>query len=115
MFLKKNINDIPVEETPHASGSRRMLVTKTEITSKYFEALTYGYLPTKEKWLMHNHDNIDEICIVVKGSGLIRDDKGREEEFSPGDRFVFPANTNHEIENTSEDVDEFYFFRLQDK
>jgi len=115
MFSKKNIQDIPVEETLHASGTRRLLVSKTDITSKYFEALTYGYMPPKEKYAMHNHENIDEICIVVKGSGIIRNESGDIEEFKVGDRFVFPSNTNHEIENTSNETDEFYFFRLLDK
>ncbi len=49
MFSKRNIKDIPVEETPHATGSRKLLVGKEEVSSKYFEAFTYGYLPSKEK------------------------------------------------------------------
>lgn len=112
MFSKKNIKDIPIEETSHASGSRKLIVSKGELASKYFEACTYGFLPTKEKWLMHKHENIDEICIVLRGSGLIRDSQGNEEKFVEGDRFIFPANMEHEIENTSEETDEFYFFRL---
>jgi mannose-6-phosphate isomerase-like protein (cupin superfamily) len=115
MFSKKNLSQIPVEETPHATGSRKLLASKEEVSSPYFEAFTYGYLPAKEKWSMHHHENIVEICIVIKGKGLIRDENQTTEDFGPGDRFIFPANTNHEVENTGEEVAEFYFFRMRSK
>lgn len=115
MFSKRNIKDIPVEETSHASGSRKLLVSKNDTTSSYFEAFTYGDLPSNKKWEMHKHNNIIEICLVVKGNGVIRDIQGNEEKLSKGDRFIFSANTSHEIENTEEEVAEFYFFRVQNK
>jgi len=37
------------------------------------------------------------------------------ETFEEGDRFIFPSNTEHEIENTSDKTAEFYFIRVQDK
>lgn len=115
MFSKKNLQDIPIEETLHAIGSRKRIVGKEETSSRYFEAHTYGYLPASEKWAMHKHENIVEICVVIKGTGIIRDATGKEDAFLAGDRFIFPANTEHEIENTSNSTDEFYFFRLRDK
>lgn len=114
MFSKLNIEKIPVEETPHAIGSRKLLASKSDIPSKYFEAFTYGYLPRSEKWAMHKHEHIVEICLVIKGSGVIRDLNGNTESFKEGDRFVFPSNTEHELENTSVKTAEFYFFRLQE-
>lgn len=115
MFSKKNLRDIPIEGTSHASGSRKMIVSKEDTTSKYFEALTYGYLPSGVKWEMHEHDNIVEICVVTKGKGVIRDFDGNEETFVAGDRFIFPSNTKHEIENNSNEDAEFYFFRFKDQ
>ncbi len=115
MFSKKNIQDIPIEGTSHASGSRRMLVSKDETTSKYFDAYTYGFLPAGVKWEMHEHDNIVEICVVTKGKGVVRDLEGNEEVFVAGDRFIFPSNTKHEIENNSDEEAEFYFFRFQNQ
>lgn len=81
MFSKKNIQDISIEETSHASGSRQMLVAKDETSSKYFEAHTYGYLPSGVKWDMHEHDNVVEICVVIKGAGIVRDIDGNQEAF----------------------------------
>jgi len=115
MFSKKNLQNIPTEETSHTSGSRKMIVAKEETTSKYFEAHTYGYLPSGGKWEMHEHDNIVEICVVTKGKGVVRDSEGNEEEFVVGDRFIFPSHTKHEIENNSHEEAEFYFFRFQDQ
>ncbi len=113
MFNKKNIQNIPTEQTSHNSGSRKMLATKEEVNSNYFEAFTYGFLPTKEKWVMHKHENIVEICLVIKGSGVIKNIKGETETFESGDRFIFPSDTEHEIENSSGETAEFYFFRIQ--
>lgn len=115
MFSKQNINSLPIEGTSHTSGSRQMILSKEQTSSKYFEALTYGFLPSKAKWEMHDHQNIIEICIVVKGQGVIRNTEGKEEKFKAGDRFVFPSNIKHEIENTSQEIDEFYFLRIQDQ
>jgi len=115
MFSKKNLQDIPVEGTSHTSGSRKMIVAKEETTSKYFEAHTYGYLPSGVKWEMHDHGNIVEICVVTKGKGIVRDSQGNEEAFVAGDRFIFPPNTKHEIENNSAEEVEFYFFRFKDQ
>jgi mannose-6-phosphate isomerase-like protein (cupin superfamily) len=113
MFSKKNINSIPIEETPHSTGSRKMIASKPDVPSPCFEAFTYGYLPTNEKWKLHQHEDIIEICVVIKGTGVIRDQQKNEEVFESGDRFIFPANTFHEIENTSKSIDEFYFIRLK--
>ena len=115
MFSKINLNDIQVEGTLHNSGSRKMIVSKDQTTSKYFEAMTYGYIPAGVKYEMHDHTNIIEICIVIKGSGTIRDIDGKTESYMSGDRFIFPSNTKHEIENTSNEESEFYFVRFQDQ
>jgi len=33
MFSKKNINFIPIEETSHSTGSRKMIAGKSEVQS----------------------------------------------------------------------------------
>jgi len=115
MFSKKNIAQITSEGTSHSTGSRKMVVNKDETSSKYFGAHTYGYLPAGVKWDMHKHENTIEICVVTKGTGVIRNIQKEEEKFISGDRFIFPSNTEHEIENTSSEEAEFYFIRFQDQ
>ena len=77
--------------------------------------MTYGYLPSGVKWEMHDHINIIEICIVIKGKGIIKDIDGNVEEYKAGDRFIFPSGTKHEIENNSDLESEFYFIRLKEQ
>jgi len=115
MFSKKSINSIPIEETAHSTGSRKMIAGKSDVPSPYFEAFTYGYLPANEKWELHQHEDITEICIVIKGAGVVRDQQNNEEIFESGDRLIFPANTLHEIENISQGTAEFYFIRLKSR
>lgn len=99
----------------YLGGGRKMIVGKNDTSSKYFEAHTYGTLPAGVKWDMHDHENIIEICLVNKGTGVIRDSKGNEEAFIKGDRFIFPSNTKHEIENKGNEEAEFYFIRFKDQ
>jgi mannose-6-phosphate isomerase-like protein (cupin superfamily) len=113
VFSKKNLSQIPIEQTMHTAGSRKMIVAPEETGSPYFEAMTYGYLESGKKWDMHQHDDIVEICLVIKGQGLIKNENGQIESFSSGDRFIFPANTEHEIENTGQITAEFYFIRIR--
>lgn len=113
MFNKTNFNNLPKESTPHSTGSRVLIANKEEVPSNNFEALTYGYLSKGEKWEMHSHENIVEICLTIKGTGIIRDENGNIVTFEHGDRFIFPSNTLHEIENTGDDEAQFYFFRLK--
>ncbi|HUQ84976.1 MAG TPA: cupin domain-containing protein [Candidatus Limnocylindrales bacterium] len=64
---------------------------------------------------MHERENVVEICFVTKGKGVVRNSNGTEESFVTGDRFIFPPNTGHEIENNSNTDAEFYFIRFKDK
>jgi len=115
MFSKKNVKDIPLEVTPHGTGSRKLLVGKDDTTSVYFNAYTNGFLPSGEKFAFHKHENMVEICLVIKGSGVIKNVSGEEESFQAGDRFIFSSDTDHEIENTSSETAEFYFIRVLNK
>jgi len=53
--------------------------------------------------------------LFTKGKGVVRDSEGNEENFAEGDRFIFPSNMKHEIENNLDEDAEFYFFRFQDQ
>ena len=68
-FTKQNIKDIPVETAHGGSGSRQLLVTPDKLTSQYFEAFTKGFLEVGKIFDWHEHKDIDEIYIVLKGYG----------------------------------------------
>jgi quercetin dioxygenase-like cupin family protein len=44
----------------------------------------------------HSHDH-EEICVVLRGTGVVREHGGAEERFGPGDVIVAPARTVHEV------------------
>ena len=46
----------------------------------------------------HDHKDIEEIMVVVKGEGEVHDEDGVY-PYAPGDVFIFPANTRHKIYN----------------
>ncbi len=50
--------------------------------------------------------------IVLKGTGEVSDEDGTY-VYEPGDVFVFPADTQHMIENTSDEQHEMLFVRVK--
>lgn len=73
--------------------------------------MTHGYLPAGKTFDWHDHKDIEEIMVVVKGVGEIHDEDGVY-TYAPGDVFVFPANTQHKIHNPSDDEHEMIFVRV---
>jgi quercetin dioxygenase-like cupin family protein len=44
----------------------------------------------------HSHDR-EEICVVLRGTGVVRERDGAEDRFGPGDVIVAPSGTVHEV------------------
>lgn len=68
-FQIKNISQIPFEGTHALPDSRQTLATKDDVVTDNIDALTKGILPSGSVWDWHNHEEHDELCIVLKGSG----------------------------------------------
>lgn len=113
-FTTKNLNDIPREDAHGGSGQRQVLITPAEMSSPYFEMMTKGYLNPGFSYDWHEHADIDELFIVLKGEGKFM---WLEEtsEYKEGDIFTIPANTQHKITAEGEIPSEFYFVRLKAK
>lgn len=109
-IIKKS--NIPMEPAHGREGTRQMLLSTGGISNPDFSAFTHGFLPAGAKYSWHSHDNIDEMVLVLKGSGVVRDRDG-EYPFTPGDFFVFPANIEHEIENLSDQAGEYICVRIK--
>jgi mannose-6-phosphate isomerase-like protein (cupin superfamily) len=111
--FKKSLNQIPLEQAHEGSGSRQLIFSKDDAVSKYFEAMTKGYLKSGNKFDWHSHQNIDEFFLVTKGNGVIEFKDSDSLEYKEGDLIYIPANIEHRI-IASEKVDnEFFFIRLQ--
>lgn len=68
-FTKRNIKEIPLEEAHGGSGSRQLLVSPEHLAGDSLDAVTKGFLPANSVFDWHNHLDIDEMFIVLKGKG----------------------------------------------
>lgn len=110
--IKKSSESVQKEEAHGGSGSRKLFVNDTEI--KNYQGVTYGWLPAGNMYTWHNHADVNEIMLVLKGTGTVRDEDG-EYEYKPGDFFIFPKGVMHEIKNTCDAENEYVFVRVFDK
>lgn len=111
-ITKRSGGDIPKEEAHGGSGARKVYASNDQLKSTHFDALTHGFLPAGNAFDWHEHTDIEEVMVVVKGSGKVFDIDG-EYNYDKGDVFVFPANTQHKILNTSDVEHEMLFMRVR--
>ncbi len=110
--IKKSYDSVKLEEAHGGTGSRKLFVSDKEI--KNFQGVTYGWLPSGNMYAWHNHENINEIMLVLKGKGTVRDEDGIY-EYKAGDFFIFPKGVMHEIKNTGKCECEYVFVRVYEK
>ena len=111
-ITKRSSSDIKKEEAHGGSGSRRVYASPEHLKSTHFEMMTHGYLPSGQVFDWHEHTDIEEITVIIKGHGKVSDEDG-DYDYSPGDVFIFPANTKHKITNTSDEEHEMIFVRVK--
>lgn len=110
MKIIKKSNETFVREDAHGgSGGRKLLLADNEM--KNVQAMTYGFLPAGSKFAWHTHEKMNEVMLILKGQGTVRDEDGIY-PYSKGDVFTFPKDIFHEIENTSEEEHEYIFVRV---
>jgi quercetin dioxygenase-like cupin family protein len=110
--IKRSSKEIPREEAHGGSGARKVYASQDHLKSLHFEAMTHGFLPAGQSFDWHEHDDIEEIMTVLKGKGKVSDEDG-EYDYSPGDVYIFPANTQHKIHNPSVQEHEMIFVRIK--
>lgn len=109
---KRSAHDIPTEQAHGGSGSRKVYAAPEHLTSTHFEAMTHGWMPAGEMYDWHDHDDIEEIMVVLRGTGNVYDEDGAY-DYQPGDVFIFPAGTQHKIDNPTDSENEFIFVRVK--
>lgn len=111
IIRKRALEDVPREGAHDGAGGRRMYVDKGDLANIDWQAMTYGYLPGGSTFDWHHHDDIEEVMLVLKGSGTVSDRDG-DYDYSPGDLFHFPANQEHRIHNPTDVEHEYIFVRV---
>jgi len=109
-FVKTNLSDIPLEDAHGGAGKRQMVISSEQVTTKHLEAITKGFLKPGEKYPLHTHEGMDEICIVLKGNGKFYCENEML-EYHEGDVFSVHSTAEHTYEAT--DDSEFYFIRVK--
>jgi mannose-6-phosphate isomerase-like protein (cupin superfamily) len=110
--IKRERSDIAKEDAHGGSGQRKVYASPEHLKSTAFEMMTHGFMPAGGMYDWHDHTDIEEIMVVVKGTGLVHDEDG-EYPYEPGDVFVFPANIQHKISNPGDTENEFIFVRVK--
>ena len=111
-ITKRPSSEIPKEQAHGGSGSRKVYASSDHLASAHFAAMTHGWLPAGKTFDWHDHKDIEEIMVVVKGEGEVHDEDGMY-TYAPGDVFVFPASTQHKIHNPTHDEHEMIFVRVK--
>lgn len=111
-IIKRPSATIKKEEAHGGSGTRKVYASPDHLQSIHFEMMTYGFLPAGQVFDWHDHQDIEEIMVVLKGEGTVSDEDG-EYPYAAGDVFVFPANTKHKVTNNSTEEHEMIFVRVK--
>ena len=112
MPFKKHINDIVMEDAHGGSGKRQIILSKSDPISSQMDAMTRGFLAQGAKFDWHEHENIDEFFLVLRGTGVIKFKDSAEIKYKKNDLIYIPANLSHQIQNTGTEENEFFFIRL---
>ncbi len=111
-ITKRPASTIHKEQAHGGSGARKVYASPEHVQSTHFEMMTHGYLPAGKVFDRHDHTDVEEIMVVLKGKGTVSDEEG-DYTYAPGDVFVFPANTQHKITNNSDTQHEMVFVRVE--
>ena len=111
-IIKRPSSSIQKEQAHGGSGARKVYASPEHLKSLHFEMMTHGFLPAGQVFGWHDHKNTEEIMVVLKGQGKVSDEDG-DYDYAPGDVFVFPANIQHKVTNTSDEEHEMVFVRVK--
>jgi mannose-6-phosphate isomerase-like protein (cupin superfamily) len=87
-IIKKS--SVPKEPAHGGQGSRQLFQPDKDSSSSHFQAFTKGFLPSNGKFSFHKHDGIEEMMLVLKGNGVVRDRDG-EYSYQQDDFFCLPC------------------------
>ncbi|MEP7273064.1 MAG: cupin domain-containing protein [Acidobacteriota bacterium] len=95
-----NLSQAAVIDSAHGSQIRPLIDRTTAPITQC--SLAEETLPPGHTVARHRHNVLEEIYLIVSGSGRIRLDK-EERVVGPGDAVYIPRQTYHELTNTGQD------------
>ncbi|UOQ91993.1 cupin domain-containing protein [Halobacillus shinanisalinarum] len=91
-------------EDPDKNMVRKVfqLITPDNVGSKHMMAGLTVFEPGEASSL-HNHDNSEELNVVIKGSGEVVDDRGNKRSFKENDYMFIPEGEFHQHVNNGDE------------
>jgi len=91
-------------DAPELNQIRKVfqLITPETVGSKHMMAGITIFSPGEASSL-HNHPTSEEMDVVIKGSGVVVDDKGNKRPFKEGDYMYIPEGEFHQHVNTGDE------------
>lgn len=91
-------------DAPELNQIRKVfqLITPETVGSKHMMAGITIFSPGEASSL-HNHPTSEEMDVVIKGSGVVVDDKGNKRPFKEGDYMFIPEGEFHQHVNTGDE------------
>ncbi|MDR1026614.1 MAG: cupin domain-containing protein [Lactobacillus sp.] len=111
--FKKHIPTVEIEGAHGGAGRRQLLLSSSDTISPNIEAATKGFLAPGGIFDWHDHDNVDEVFIVLQGIGKVDFEDGTKVEYTEGDMVYMPHTMKHKITNTGSVENLFYFIRVR--
>lgn len=112
-YYKLSLNQIPKEAAGGGGFFESPQLKFLEKTaSDRVEDITIGSLPSGSSYDFHMHKGIDEVAIIVSGSGKFV--CGNEQvSYAQGDVFIIPSESMHKFAAEGAAASEFYFIRVK--
>ena len=101
MKLKININD--VEPIKLEGRDLRWIITKETIGAEQMSIAVMHCFPNAIVKPLHAHKDIEEVIYILEGQGQCWIDEELV-DFKKGDAVFFPANSKHQVRNTSDEM-----------
>ena len=112
MFEKiiAKLENLEGEPTAHLSGLKKVFLSN-EDTDSQLTQFAYGIFNPGEVCPKHKHPTMEEIFYFLKGRGEYMVG-GELLSIGPGVFLRIPANVEHELRNTGDEILEFVYFGI---
>ena len=99
----KKINDTSVPPLHLEGRDLYWVITKETVGAEQLSIAIMHCFPNEIVKPLHAHNDIEEVIYIIEGQGQAWID-GEFVDFKKGDSVFFPANSKHQVRNTSDSM-----------
>ncbi len=101
--MKRRISESDIEPLHLEGRDLRWMITEETVGAKQMSIAVMHCFPGAVVKPLHAHQDIEEVIYIVQGRGQCWID-GDLVDFGKGDTVFFPANSKHQVRNTSDEM-----------